>query len=115
VRLFSVEDLSGPALSVVKMEKELQFSASEPFFAGHFPGRPVVPGVMLIDRAVSAARELLGRDAVLEGIGKVKFSNPVLPDEIIHLRMELRSETVVAYSFLKDGTACASGVLRFRG
>ena len=97
------------------MERELQFSASEPFFEGHFPGRPVVPGVMLIDKAVAAACELLGCDAILEGIVKVKFSNPVLPGETVLLRMERRGETDVAYSFLKDGTACASGVLRFRG
>ena len=97
------------------METQLQFPESEPFFKGHFPGRPVVPGVMLIDKAVGAARGMLGRDAVLEGIGKVKFSNPVLPGETVALCLERRGETDVAYSFLKGETACASGVLRFRG
>ena len=115
MRLFSVGDTGCLVAFVAKMETELQFSASEPFFQGHFPGRPVVSGVILIDKAVAAARKMLGRDAVLEGIGKVKFSKSVLPGEIVRLSIELRSETDVGYSFLKDGTACASGVLRFRG
>jgi len=96
------------------VETNLEFSASAPFFKGHFPGRPVVPGVMLIDRAVASARELSGREAVLESAAKVKFSKPVLPDETVVLRLERRNEADFAYSFLKDGTVCASGVLRFR-
>lgn len=95
-------------------EKEIVFRETEPFFKGHFPGRPVVPGVMLIDKAVASARELLGREAVLESAAKVKFSKPVLPDETVVLRLERRNEADFAYSFLKDGTVCASGVLRFR-
>ena len=59
------------------MELELKFSADEHFFKGHYPNYPVTPGVILIDKAHSAAETLLNRKIVLKAIKKVKFSNPV--------------------------------------
>lgn len=95
------------------METILKFSADEPFFKGHYPDFPVTPGVMLIDRAVTAAKGMLGRDFVLKGIRKVKFSNPVLPDESVSLKVESRREGEISYSFSKEGMLCASGILYF--
>ena len=99
--------------SMDQMETEVVFGSKESFFEGHFPGRPVTPGVMLIDRAVSAARNMSGRNIVPKSIRKVKFSNPVLPDETVKLKMDRRGEGEVAYLFSKDGVPCASGVLFF--
>ena len=95
------------------METTLKFSSDEPFFKGHCPSFPVTPGVMLIDRAVTAAKGMLGRDSVLKGIRKVKFSNPVLPDEAVSLKVESRGEGEISYSFSKEGMPCASGILYF--
>ena len=94
-------------------ETKLEFSADEPFFKGHYLGFPVTPGVMLVDRAVKAAKGMLGRDFVLKGMKKVKFSNPVFPDETVFLKIESRGGGEVAYSFSKDGEQCASGILNF--
>ena len=95
------------------MEMTLKFSSDEPFFKGHYPDFPVTPGVMLIDRAVAAAKRMLGRDFVLKGIRKVKFSNPVFPDEAVSLKMESRGESEISYCFSKEGVSCASGILYF--
>ena len=95
------------------METTLRFSSDEPFFKGHYPDFPVTPGVMLIDRAVTAAKNMLGRDFILKGIKKVKFSNPVFPDEAVSLNVESRGEGEISYSFSKEGMPCASGILYF--
>ena len=95
------------------METTLRFSSDEPFFKGHYPDFPVTPGVMLIDRAVTAAKNMLGRDFILKGIKKVKFSNPVFPDEAVSLKVESRGEGEISYSFSKEGMSCASGILYF--
>ena len=95
------------------METTLKFSSGEPFFKGHYPDFPVTPGVMLIDRAVAAAKRMLGGDFVLKGIRKVKFSNPVLPDEAVSLKVESRGEGEISYCFSKEGMLCASGILYF--
>lgn len=94
-------------------ECEIRFSAGEPFFKGHFPGRPVTPGVMLIDRAVAAAEKLLGRKLALKGMRKVKFSNPVLPGESVRLELVQRAEDEVSYVYSKESARVASGTLVF--
>jgi len=71
-------------------------SINEPFFCGHFPGRPVMPGVLIIEAlAQSAAIFALGarKDSerglfMLTGLDKVRFRRQVIPGD--QLRMEVR-------------------------
>ena len=60
--------------------------AEHPALAGHFPGRPVVPGVMLLEAARAAVPS--GADT-LRAIPSAKFLRAVLPGERIELRIEL--------------------------
>jgi 3-hydroxyacyl-[acyl-carrier-protein] dehydratase len=59
--------------------------ASHPAFAGHFPGRPIVPGVLLLAEVVEAVLVHGGTLAPLQ-VGAVKFVAPVGPDA--ELRIE---------------------------
>ena len=71
-------------------------SINEPFFCGHFPGRPVMPGVLIIEAlAQSAAIFALGARSdgdrglfMLTGLDKVRFRRQVIPGD--QLRMEVR-------------------------
>jgi 3-hydroxyacyl-[acyl-carrier-protein] dehydratase len=66
------------------------FKPKEFFFKGHFPGRPIVPGVILTEALAQLSGLLLGamtsitRPIVLAGI-QMKFRQVVLPDQIIRL------------------------------
>jgi len=60
--------------------------AEHPALAGHFPGRPVVPGVMLLEAALAAVPL---DAATLRSIPSTKFLHAVLPGERIELRIEL--------------------------
>ena len=95
------------------MELKLKFSENEHFFKGHYPGYPVTPGVMLIDKAHSATETLFNRKIVLKAIKKVKFLNPILPEEAVVLKLEQRGEGEISYSFSKNGVQCASGIFVF--
>lgn len=64
----------------------LQIPAQHPMFAGHFPGRPIVPGAWLLAQALQA----LAREAPEYGPGAyaaqvVKFHRPVPPDSTLDL------------------------------
>lgn len=70
----------------------LSVVASHPCLPGHFPGQPVVPGVLLLDRvAARIEREQAGR---LGRISSVKFRSPLLPEEQAELRIVLNGRRV---------------------
>lgn len=55
--------------------------ADHPAFPGHFPGRPIVPGVVLLDRAILFAARALDCPATRLRLGNAKFLSPVGPGE----------------------------------
>src|SRR5213082_1926427 len=72
-----------------------QVSINEPFFQGHFPGAPVMPGVLVIEAlaqcgAILALREIEDRDAKLvlfTGIKEARFRRPVVPGDTLVLEV----------------------------
>ena len=78
----------------------LPFAADHPVFAGHFPGQPIVPGVLLLDWAHSAIETHLGQ--TLRALAEAKFHSPATPADTLELdfdasasavRFEIRSAT----------------------
>lgn len=86
--------------------------ADHPALAGHFPGNPLVPGVLLLDAAWAHVCER--RRGVLAGMPSVKFLAPVRPGEAVELRVEL-TPTAAHVTGLRDGTAVFEGSFRFAG
>ena len=58
------------------------YPPEHPAFAGHFPGRPIVPGVLLLDAALHA----LGADGAVCRIANAKFLQPVEPGAALRLQ-----------------------------
>ncbi|HUP90702.1 MAG TPA: hypothetical protein VM074_00530 [Solimonas sp.] len=75
-----------------EQQAELVVPADHPSLAGHFPGNPIVPGVVLIDLAVAAIRG--ERKLRLAGAPNLKFLRPVLPGERVTLYWRWHGELV---------------------
>jgi len=93
------------------LERDWRVPTDHPAFAGHFPGRPILPGVVLLDEALRAAREL-APDARAWTIPQAKFLQPVLPGDALQLCLRALPSTGVAFSFTRAGEVVASGQLR---
>lgn len=70
---------------------------NEPFFAGHFPGRPIMPGVLIVEALAQAAGVLAVESLGLSGSGKLvyfmaidgaKFRTPVEPGVLLRLEVD---------------------------
>jgi 3-hydroxymyristoyl/3-hydroxydecanoyl-(acyl carrier protein) dehydratase len=70
----------------------VRFDGADPLFAGHFPSAPVLPGVALIDAAVSLVSRALGRPLKLRRVAHVKFVSVVEPGQEISLAFKLAQE-----------------------
>ena len=69
---------------------------NEPFFAGHFPGEPVMPGVLIIEAlaqvgavAILSMPENKGKIAFFGGIKEARFKGKVLPGDVLTMETEL--------------------------
>lgn len=63
----------------------LPIAADHPAYAGHFPGQPILPGVVLLDEALHALAARLGRQNAAWQLKSVKFHSPVQPGESLSL------------------------------
>jgi 3-hydroxymyristoyl/3-hydroxydecanoyl-(acyl carrier protein) dehydratase len=80
-------------------------------FAGHFPGRPIVPGVMLLDRVIMFAEGLAGRAAGAWQIASAKFLAPVGPGTELVFSLTPRERGGMAFSIRAGAREVASGTL----
>jgi len=98
-------------------EASLCFPAGHPVFAGHFPGRPIVPGVLLLDAAIHAIREAAPDTGDSAGqhqscqVSSAKFLSPVAPGETLVLRWSDTGKGQLRFDIAGDGRQVASGVL----
>lgn len=67
-------------------------SADHPCLAGHFPGRPIVPAVLLLDRVTDAVLARFPRWR-LASVGSAKFLRPVLPETSLTLHLSLDTDS----------------------
>ena len=99
-------------------------SSNEPFFQGHFPGHPIMPGVLIMEALAQVGAVLMlkmpenaGHLALFAGLDDVKFKRQVIPGDQLRLEVELikfRKSFGVAQGKAYVGEALvAEGTLKF--
>ncbi len=97
---------------------------NEPFFPGHFPGRPIMPGVLIVEAMAQAAGILVFNSLPEEdrkktvfflGMDNVRFRKPVIPGDQLRLEMEITKHRQAIWGFkgkaVVDGKLVAEGDL----
>lgn len=93
---------------------------NEPQFQGHFPGRPIMPGVMIVESMAQTAGVLVikslgvesqGKHVLFMAIDNAKFRKPVVPGDTMHVNVEIRQQRGPVWRFsavvLVDGKKVA--------
>ena len=95
------------------MNATLAIPADGPLFEGHFPGRPILPGIselVLIARALAPEG-----DASVAAIPYVRFRGLVQPADVLELAARPREEGGVRFDARRDGALVANGAILFGG
>ena len=97
---------------------------NEPHFQGHFPGQPIMPGVLIVEAlaqtgavAIFSKEENKGKNALFGGIDKFKFKKQVVPGDVLRLEVNIIKEkgpvgVGEAIAYVNDKVA-AKGELTF--
>lgn len=81
---------------------------NEPFFQGHFPSKPVMPGVLLVEAMAQAAGALVlnhlgdahaGKLVFFMSIDKARFRKPVLPGDVVHFHVKLSNKRAPVWKY----------------
>ena len=92
------------------------------FTRGHFPGNPIVPGVILCEimaqsGAITIKDELAGKATLYRGIDNVKFKNPVRPGDLCEITTRQVGQKGFIYTYEGKlevaGQLCAKGTMTF--
>ncbi len=102
----------GAAGEVPRHEGRFIISADHPALPGHFPGRPLVPGVVVLDAVAVQAREAFALGA-MRGVRRAKFAAPVLPGEAVRVVLSLRAPGLVGFACHVGDRVVATGEMAF--
>ncbi|TCW82206.1 beta-hydroxyacyl-ACP dehydratase [Burkholderia sp. SRS-46] len=85
--------------------------ADHPALPGHFPGQPIVPGVVLLDHAITAIGAALNRPLHAWRLGSAKFPSPAAPGEPLDLAFDAAASGAIRFTVRAGRRDVATGVL----
>ena len=87
-------------------------AADHPSLPGHFPDRPIVPGVVLLDEVVALVQAALAAPGAV-GLPAVKFVRPVLPEQVVTVCCGAPSDGRIAFVATVDSHLVLRGSVQF--
>jgi 3-hydroxymyristoyl/3-hydroxydecanoyl-(acyl carrier protein) dehydratase len=95
-------------------ELDLTFNADCPWLEGHFPGQPILPGVVQIGWAVHFAGKIYGYHTGVHTLEQIKFRQPIFPGKhlTLHLMPDLQRHKL-RYEYRDADSNYSSGTLHF--
>ena len=96
----------------MKRERVVSISPDHPALPGHFPGHPVVPGVVILDEVIETLRIHAGQALVVTGLPSVKLSSPLLQGQPLTIEIEQDESDTAVFTCRVDQRIVAAGSIR---
>lgn len=91
----------------------MRIATTHPALTGHFPGHPVVPGVVLLDTVVEALPRYAGGAVRVTGFPSVKFLAPLLPEQDFDVAFSAGRPGQAGFEIRGGDTALVKGTVAF--
>jgi len=98
----------------MNVERTLSIPADHPALPGHFPGQPIVPGVVILDEVIETLKRLYGGALLVMGLPAVKLTSPLRPEEPLMITIESTDAGTAVFSCRVGSRLIASGSVDFR-
>lgn len=99
--------------SAVAMTRQVAIPSESPWFEGHFPGDPLLPGIAQLHLVMETIRAALGEKIRLAGLKRVRFKRMIRPEEAIDIAADPVQDKPGMYRFQLtiDGENACSGLM----
>ena len=91
----------------------MRIAASHPALPGHFPGHPVVPGVVLLESVAAALPQHARTPLRVTGFPVVKFLAPLLPEHEYEIVLATKRPGQATFDIIAGGQKLASGTVTY--
>lgn len=91
----------------------MKISTQHASLAGHFPGNPVVPGVVLLDAVAHALSQQVGRAVTVTGMPSVKFLAPLKPEQEFSIAFTLKDAGRAGFDVATDAHKILTGSVTY--
>ena len=95
------------------MQASFTIKSSHPSLKGHFPGNPVVPGVVILDEIINIIK-LAKPGFTVDAIPMVKFTQPLLPGQQVLVELVEKDKTSINFNCTHNETRLATGQLSLK-
>ena len=95
-------------------EQIVTIGVDHPSLAGHFPGHPVVPGVVMLGEIMNAIRAIVKENIEFVGMPSAKFMSPLNPEEPLTIKLDQQGDGAMEFTCTTGPRLIASGCLRYQ-
>jgi 3-hydroxyacyl-[acyl-carrier-protein] dehydratase len=88
-------------------------SGKSPWFSGHFPGEPILPGVAMLGMVFDAIKQACGKNIKISGVKRVKFKHIIKPGDKIQIIVREKNDDNSLYMFqiMVDSQIACNGIM----
>ncbi len=91
---------------------QVSTSSDSPWFSGHFPGDPVLPGIAQLDMVVECIEQATGKRLLVQGLSRVKFKKLIRPGDVLDIQATVgKSEKSFNFQIINNDRPVCSGKL----
>jgi 3-hydroxymyristoyl/3-hydroxydecanoyl-(acyl carrier protein) dehydratase len=95
------------------MDMTFTISSTHPSLEGHFPGNPVVPGVVILDEVINIIKSIKP-GFTITAIPTVKFIQPLLAEQTVNVEVNEKNETAISFSCSHNDKKLVAGQLTLK-
>ena len=111
MKWYSPRNVDFPSPNEIIMEAEV--NPDSPWFSGHFPSEPILPGIAQLEMALDAIKRLNQESLRISGVKRVRFKQVIRPDDKLKIAVAPHKKDALSYFFriMVNGELVSNGIL----
>lgn len=94
-----------------EISREISVPPDSPWFSGHFPGEPILPGIAQLQLVFDAIRDFLGEELTISSLKRVRFKQIIRPDDRMKISIKPDEKNKYSFTVTVNSEISCSGIM----